>query len=109
MIETISSKDALISWISPDRSSLNGADVQYRIFLSVGTLGRSRRDTEGTEMFTNGHHIMLSDLSPASSYSLSVQPTNTVGMGPSSMININTMEDGECSNILFAVNIQLKY
>ena len=51
-------------------------------------------------MFTDGHHFMLSDLSPASSYSLTVQPANAVGMGPASMIDINTMEDGECSNIL---------
>ena len=50
-------------------------------------------------MFTDGHHFMLSDLSPASSYSLSVQPANAVGMGPSSMIDINTMEDGEYSNM----------
>ena len=52
-------------------------------------------------MFTDGHHFMLSDLSPASSYSLTVQPANAVGMGPASMIDINTMEDGECSNNKF--------
>ncbi|KAI6661336.1 Phosphatidylinositol phosphatase PTPRQ-like [Oopsacas minuta] len=92
-IDTLSSTDALISWTSPEVSTINGAGFHYKIYLSAGTLDRTRRDSEGTVMTTEGHHVMLKDLSPATSYSLSVEPSNDQGNGPSSMLDINTMED----------------
>ena len=104
-LESVSPRSALISWKSPAASSLNGAGVHFRVHVSAGSLGRNRRDSEGTEMTTDGQHVMLSDLSPNSVYSVSVQPANSEGMGPASMLDVNTMEDGEYTFILYSLSL----
>ena len=95
MVESVSARSALISWSSPAADSLNGAGAHFRVHMSAGSLNRNRRDSEETEMYTEAQHAMLTNLSPNSLYTVTVEPANSEGMGPSSQLDVSTMEDGK--------------
>lgn len=100
--EPLSSTSISLSWDLPLVGERNGEITGYVIDITDLDSGETQRSTIGGMDFI----ITISDLRPFTIYVATIAATTDVGMGPfSSVVSVQTVEDGETADIGSASHI----